>query len=482
MTLYQPTLQSVRSHPLPAWYDQAKFGIFIHWTPASVPAYAPIEKEDFFELLTRHSQAYAFAHQPYVEWYWNSLRIPGSPAQRYHLEKYGDAPYERFKDEFKAQMQQWDPDSWADLFAEAGARYAVLVTKHHDGFLLWPSRTPHPYREGYHASRSVVSELSQALRLKGLKMGFYYSSILDWSFTEAPIQSFADLMTTGPATAEYIRYVESHWKELIDDYQPDLLWNDIGYPSPYALNGLFAYYYNRLPEGVINDRWMQIPTFLRGKLGRWLMNAIIQRSLKSGSNSQPKVPHCDFLTTEYSGFDKVQEKKWEACRGIGLSFGYNQFETEAEYKAADELIRMLVEIVSKNGNFLLNVGPRPDGSIPEPQARALQGIGAWLKTNGEAIYGTRPFSRPSDIVPETGKMSYTVKDGQLFVHLLDWREGIPLRLPGDLLAGGSTISWLVTSEALAHERKGEWVELQAGGTTPPGAVKVLRITPSPTPA
>ena len=148
-------------------------------------------------------------------------------------------------------------------------------------------------------------------------MGFYYSSILDWSFTEAPIQSFADLMTTGPLTAEYIRYVESHWKELIDDYQPDLLWNDIGYPSPYNLNELFAYYYNRLPEGVVNDRWIQIPGFLRGKLGRWLMNTLVQRSLKSGSNSQPKVPHCDFLTTEYSGFDKSRRRNGKPAAASG---------------------------------------------------------------------------------------------------------------------------------------------------------------------
>ena len=143
---------------------------------------------------------------------------------------------------------------------------------------------------------------------------------------------------------------------------------------------------------------------------------------------------------------------------------------------------MLVEIASKNGNFLLNVGPRPDGSIPEPQARALRGIGAWLKMNGEAIYGTRPFSRPSDSLPETGKISYTAKPGQLFVHLLDWQDGALLRLPGDLLVDGApSPGWQPEKRWLTNVRASGWKSRQ-DSPSHLESVKVLCITLSPSPA
>jgi len=260
----------------------------------------------------------------------------------------------------------------------------VLVTKHHDGFTLWPSRHPNPRQPEFHARRDHVGELARAVRRRGLRFGVYYSSALDWSFTSAPIRSFGDLTTRGPDSPEYRRYVWEHWQELIERIQPDVLWSDIGYPPRENLAALFAAYYNAVPEGVVNDRWMQIPAFLRNSPGRWVINRMVQTALKKGGMNQTQVPHSDFRTTEYTGMAEITPYKWEACRGIGNSFGYNQAETEDDYLKPADLLPNLVDIASKNGNLLLNVGPRADGSIHPAQVRALEGIGAWLQ--GSWIY------------------------------------------------------------------------------------------------
>ncbi len=426
---YQSTLSSVKTHPLPAWYADAKFGIFIHWGLFSVPAFAPTKQGDYLEMMRKYSQAYVFSQQPYAEWYWNSLRVPGSPTHQYHLKTYGaDVPYQAFVESFNQQVKQWEPQVWADLFRQAGAKYVVLVTKHHDGFLLWPSTRPNPHQPGYQASRDIVGELTRAVRQAGLHMGHYYSSALDWTFTQTPILSIADLITSGPTSQEYIDYIVHHWKELIDTYQTDILWSDIGYPPGCNLYDLFAEYYNKRPDGVVNDRWSQIPPLARGRIGRGLINAMIKVIFRQGRSASPRLPHCDFLTTEYTGYSAIQAKKWEACRGIGNSFGYNQFESEADYLTAEALIPMLVEIVSRNGNLLLNIGPRPDGSIPEAQVRALEGIGRWLTANGEAIYAAHPWQRSGDDLVGGGRAVYTARDDLLFASLVDSPGWHP---PGD---------------------------------------------------
>lgn len=416
---FTPDIRSLQSHKLPGWFSDAKFGIFIHWGLFSVPAYAPTRQGDYLEMMRKYPQAYVFAQQPYAEWYLNSLRISGSPTYNYHLKKYGmDTPYESFIETFNQQVQNWDPVSWAKTFQQAGAKYVVLVTKHHDGFLLWPSRKTNPRKSGYQSKRDIVGELSSEIRSSGMRMGHYYSSALDWTFTEKPILSIADLLTSGPTSQEYIDYILAHWHELIDVYQTDILWSDIGYPPGKSLYELFAYFYHRNPEGLVNDRWSQFPALFRGKAGKFLINSLVKIVFRQGRSASPRLPHCDYLTTEYAGYSAVQAKKWEACRGIGNSFGYNQFEEDSDYASAESLIEMLVEIVSRNGNLLLNVGPRPDGSIPEPQLRALSGIGKWLAVNGEAIYASRPWQVSEIAIPGGGKACFTAKDGLLYASLL----------------------------------------------------------------
>ena len=156
------------------WFDDAKLGIFVHWTAAAVPAYAPMTA-DPFNLAAVHGWEHAMAHSPYVEWHQSSLAIEGSPVWKHHRATYGDLPYDAFVEGFLAGHRGWDAAPWADLFSAAGARYVVLVTKHHDGVLLWPSEHPNPHKPAWGSSRDIVGELATAVRDRGIRFGAYYS-------------------------------------------------------------------------------------------------------------------------------------------------------------------------------------------------------------------------------------------------------------------------------------------------------------------
>jgi alpha-L-fucosidase len=328
-----------------------------------------------------------------------------------------------------------------------GARYVVLVSKHHDGFLMWNSRHPNPRIAGWQAARDIAGELTQAVHSRGMKMGFYYSSLLDWSFTKTPINSLAELVAGSDTSREYLAYIENHWRELIERYDPWLLWSDIGYPPGYELPKLFAEYYNRKPEGVVNDRWMQLPKFFFNKFGRYILTKMIECTKNS---ELPKPPHCDFVTPEYATLDHVTAHKWETCRGVGNSFGYNQLEDAEDYQKADDLIRLLADIVSKNGNLLLNVGPRADGSLHAFQVEALEGLGDWLRANGEAIYGTRPWVRFNEPELLDGEIRYTSKGAAHYVIVTKRPANGILSLPADGLSGSITL--LETGAGLTVER------------------------------
>ena len=473
---FQPELASIKQHPLPQWYDDAKFGIFVHWTISSVPAYAPTGLGDIGQIFGQKSEAFGYTHQPYAEWYQNSLRIKGSPVHQYHQKTYGlDYPYEAFADSFNEQATNWDPDAWADLFTQAGARYVVLVTKHHDGFLLWNSHFPNPFRPHYRTNRDVTGELTSSVVARGLKMGLYYSSALDWTFSSRSILGFADLLSTGPTSQTYLHYVENHWRELIDRYEPAILWSDIAYPPDGDLPKLFAYYYNRLPEGVVNDRWFQLPRFYFTSLGKLFLKWRAKKLMNDGGTALPRVPHCDYRTTEYAHLTKQATFKWESVRGIGNSFTYNASETADDYLKAPDLIRMLVDVVSKNGNLLLNVGPRPDGSIPEPQVAALQGIGRWLAVNGAAIYGTRPYPlRPSYESEDGLKVAFTRDKNALYIILLQPPRRA-MRLPDLPIDDDSKLTLLGTNQTIAWHREGATVHISLPHDLDWEVIPVLRL-------
>jgi len=396
---YQPIINSVSQHQVPSWYHDAKLGIFIHWGLFSVPAFADTGI-DLVESTKRGTEAH-FKNNPYAEWYLNSLRVPDSSTRKYHSKTYGDEfTYDDFKHIFNKQIKNWDPKEWASLFRKIGAKYVVFTTKHCDGFLMWPSKFPNPNKESYSASRDIVGELTEAIKEEGMYMGFYYSSAWDWSFNLFPIKDGPSFVEHYISTSEYAKWVADHWYELIDNYEPSILWSDMGYPAEKNPLEIIAYFYNKFPEGVVNDRWNQY--------------------LPDEKKFKP-IKHNDFTTPEYKVFKKIRKKKWEVCRGIGNSFGYNKFESEKDYLSVKELIFLLVDIVSKNGNLLLNVGPTAEGQIPEIQKNRLLGLGKWLDVNGEAIFGTRPWKYAEGTTKEAIPVRFTCKENTIYIILL----GIP---------------------------------------------------------
>jgi alpha-L-fucosidase len=441
---YDADWVTLARHPLPAWFADAKLGIFVHWGLYSVPAYAPptgeLGKVDFSKWFTNN---------PYAEWYANSMKIAGSPTAQHHRQKYGDQfGYLDFIPQFNQAVEKWDPAAMAAAFEEAGARYVVLTTKHHDGFTLWPSTVRNPHRDaGQQGSRrDITGELTRAVRARNMKMGLYYSGGLDWSFVAEPIVTMADLHRRIPQTAEYAAYADAQWRELIDRYQPSVLWDDIGYPKAGQTAQIFAEYYNRVPDGVINNRF--------------------------------QVPHIDFTTPEYSKYEKIVEKKWESCRGLGFSFGYNRVEGPEHVLSADALIGLLVDIVSKNGNLLLNVGPRADGSIPEIQLDRLRALGAWLRRNGEAIYATRPWIRPAAKTLSGTQVRFTQKGDSVYAILLDRPQGSEAAIDGLVLPEGAKVSLLGGGE-IAWSQSGQLARLALPAALPGESAFAFRITPKP---
>jgi alpha-L-fucosidase len=353
---YEPTWDSVDKRPTPAWFGDAKFGIFIHWGTYSVPAYAPVLPGKL----------------AYAEWYWNALTNGRSNPKADELQKgtwafhqkvYGaDFPYQNFAPLFKAEL--FDPDHWADVFARSGAKYVALTSKHHEGFALWPSKEASAtWGRPWNAveigpKRDVLGDLSDAVRRKGLRMGFYYS-LYEW---------YNPLWLYNKP-----RYVREHmfpqFKDLVTHYKPAIIFSDGEWEMTSAdwhSAELLAWLFNESPvkdEVVVDDRW--------------------------GSDTRHK--HGGYWTTEYTAGMSGVDHPWEESRGMGVSYGYNRAEGLNIYHSARDLVFILVDTVSRGGNLLLDIGPKADGTIPVIMEERLTQMGDWLKINGEAIYGTKPW-------------------------------------------------------------------------------------------
>ena len=447
---YEPTWESIDRHKAPEWYNDAKFGIFVHWGLYSVPAWATPSGE-----LNKVDWNVWFKNNAYAEWYLNTLRIDGSPTQEHHFKTYGkDFSYLDFIPMFNEAVQKWDPNTMAALFEDVGARYVVLTSKHHDGFTLWPSSVVNPHRkpDQQHASRDIVGELTQAVRAHNMRMGLYYSGGLDWSFTERPITTREEVATTVLHTNEYAKYADAHWRELIDRYQPAILWNDIAYPMQGDIVHILADYYNRFPDGVINNRFgTRLP-------------------------DSPKR-HWDFTTPEYQKMDKITAEKWETCRGLGYSFGYNQVEGPEQTISEKDLVHLLVDIVSKNGNLLLNVGPKADGTIPEIQAERLRALGRWLHTNGEAIYGTRPWERADGKTTDGVDVRFTRKGDTVYAILLAKPAGSQVTIESVPAPDGAAVTLLGQDGALEHRAEGGNLTVTLPGGLEESPAYTLKISP-----
>lgn len=423
---YEATWESVSQHPLPTWYDDAKLGIFCHWGIYSVPGWAP-QVGDIQQLLREQGPEGMLRNNPYAEWYRNTMQIDGSPTQEHHRRTYGsDFTYDDFIPEFDAGSSAADLDAVAALCRSAGARYVVLTTKHHEGFTLWPSAIPHPHKGYYHAQRDLVGDMSAAVRAHGMRMGLYYSGGYDWPFNDAVMRKAADAVLAVPATQEYSDYATAHVHELIDRYRPDVLWNDVAWPPGGNLAELFSAYYNTIPEGVINDRWIQ-PSGRRNLVTDTLTRAagdliqVLWRHIPDDDKQLtfPGAHWYDFRTPEYAVFDEIQDKKWEATRGVGHSFGANRNERPQDIVTTTELVRMLVDVVAKNGNLLIGIGPDAQGRIPSEQQEPLLGLGEWLSINGEAIFESRPWQVAATTTSEGTEVRFTQRDNRVYATCLE---------------------------------------------------------------
>jgi len=431
------------------WFQSAKLGIFIHWGLYSVPGWAPATRGSRGQF---NQAEVDIRRLPYAEWYWNGLRLDGSETRKYHAQHFGeDFPYYGFQPMFERANAGWRAAEWADLFREAGARYAVLTSKHHEGYRLWPSATPNDRVAGHDptSKRDLVGDYVTAVRAAGLKAGLYYSGGFDWTFehrafdpkspemAEAFKKMAADMKAGKPPVVplllespEYADYADRHLLELIDRYKPDILWNDIGYPSQSRIREILAYYAKAVPAGVINDRF--------------------------------SLPFADVKTPEYRVLTDIDAHKWETCRGVGTSFGFNRAEGEAEMLADFELIPSFVDIVSKNGNLLLDVGPCADGSIRANQRSRLMALGAWLKANGAGIYDTVPWKRASDVSAEGLDVRYTQSADAVFAFLLDRRGEDRLTLPAFPLSADGKIVNMATGASPPWRTVAAGLEISLG--------------------
>ncbi len=396
---------------VPDWYRDAKLGIFVHWGLFSVPGWSiphPLGSVPVEDAYRYHGDA---------AWYANTLRIAGSPTMDWHQQTYGvGTSYEDLAEHWRAEQFRAD-EFLQHIVVESGARYVVPVTKHHDGFCLWDTGTTAFNSVQRGPRRDLIRELHDAARAAGLRFGAYYSGALDWHVSDfPPIDSDADLFRLRRNDVHFAGYAAAQVTELIDRFGPDLLWNDIEWPAAGKGSGsgglatLFDHYYASVPDGVVNDRW--------------------------------GAPHHGFLTREYTDVTTILPTPWEATRGIGYSFGYNQNEGPEHCLSGADLVRFLVDATSKNGNLLINVGPRADGSIPEVQAVALRALGSWLAVNGQAIYGTRPWLRAHQ--GGAAPLSFTADGVVVYVHALRPETGW-LEPPSEL--AGRSARWLGADDA-----------------------------------
>lgn len=395
---YEATWASLDRHQMPQWYDDAKIGLSMHWGVYSVPAWAPRENGI-----------------SYAEWYGFRMHEKGNPTVEYHKANYGENfTYDDFIPKWKAE--NFRPDGWAKFAKKMGANYIFITSKHHDGFCLWPSKYTDRNAVKMGPKKDLLGQFFIAGRKENLKVGLYYS-LFEWY---NPLYTGKDVPYAGLKKVK--NYVDDYMipqiKELIDLYHPDFFYFDGEWDHPetyWKMKEVVAYYYNeaakRNQEVFVNDRF--------GK--------------------EERGKHGDLYNVEY-GYDKGNEglltHKWSFWQGIAKTFGYNQDTDLEDCLSPKQFIDKVIKGVSQNGNFDINVGPTAAGVIPEYEQYPLLKLGEWLKTNGEAIYGTRFWK-----VQVEGDACFTSKGDNVYAIFLKW-EGDEFKLKSVKPVAGSKITML----------------------------------------
>ncbi len=399
---YEPTWESLKKLPVPQWFEDAKFGIFIHWGPYSVTG-----------INGNGTPNYAEQNPQWM------YRLPD---KFYPLlkEKFGAHPPEfGYKDViplFKAE--KFDANEWAALFAKAGARYVIPVGEHHDGFAMWDSALTKWDAKDMGPKRDIIGELEKAVRMKGMKFGVSTHRERHWWYyakerrtggephddIQKEIEAFPECEELyGPfaCTDEFMIDYVRRWEEITDKYRPDFMWIDDIAGTPES-NAVFDKYMPGMIADYVNksQAWgKEVYLNNKGKNLNWPLGI----GCRSGDNLK---------------LDSVGAK-WENPATMAKSYGYSFSEDEADaYRSPAELIDLLVDVVSKNGTLLLNVGPKADGTIPEKQKQRLLAIGEWLKVNGEAIYGTRPWKVFGQESADSPKLRFTTKPNTLYAFCM----------------------------------------------------------------
>ncbi len=439
--IYEPTWESLSTHPTPQWFRDAKFGIFIHWGVYAVPAF----NEWYIEYMSPKSNwGQSPQGPPYTAAQGNlsdSAFKAGirKGANEYHRQNFGvDFEYDSFIPMFKAE--NFHPDAWADLFIKAGARYVVMTAKHGDEFALWPTRYTKRNAMDMGPHRDLAGDLLKEVRSRGLKMGFYHNTTY----------SFWDKRFPG---SEWVKYMNNSIEELVDMYQPDILWGDVPISPVFDENGkrkplsadhwnsreVIAYFYNhsKNPDDVVtNDRWDLDTSIAAINSDKSLSRSLWAETAKNWTQ-QDGAFLGDFQTPERRNITKIFDIPWETCDALDpTSWGYNKLTPDEDYMTTNELVDYLVDIVSKGGNLLINIGPKADGTIPAIMQDRLQGIGNWLAVNGEGIYGTKPWKvygegptteevgswgrKEAEYGFKAGDIRYTRKGKVLYAIMLEW--------------------------------------------------------------
>ncbi len=363
------------------WWREARFGLFIHWGLYAIPAGQWGEQ-------THHG-----------EWIMNTAHIP--------LERY---------EQFVAQFNpvKFDADRWAQIAKDAGMKYIVITSKHHDGFCLFDSAQTDYDVMSTPFKRDIMKELSEACRRHGLKMCWYHS-IMDWHHPDyLPRRDWEERSAEGADFERFRTYLKSQVRELLTDYgEIGVMWFDGEWEATWNHEygaDLYNYVRGLRPDVIVNNRVDK---------GRGGMAGMTKDRRFTGDFGTPEQ---EIPTTGLPGVD------WETCMTMNHHWGYNRLDDD--WKSTEDLIRKLADIASKGGNFLLNVGPKADGTFPQESVDRLRAIGAWMKVNGESIYGTSaspfkslPWGRCTQKRLPTG-------DTRLYLHVFDWPAAGDLTVPG----------------------------------------------------
>lgn len=406
---FQPNWNSLEQYKIPDWYQDAKFGIFIHWGPYSVPAFGN-------------------------EWYPRNMYVQDSPEFKHQVETYGPQTkfgYKDFIPQFHAE--HFDPVAWASLFKESGAKYVIPVAEHHDGFPMYDTALSDWSAAKMGPRRDIIGDLAKAIRAEGLHFGASSHRAEHYWFLDGGREFPSDVQDAQYAAFYGPAHIAPAGKKPMDK---GVLHPDSAYLNDWlARSEEIVQKYN--PELIYFDWWVEQPEFqpYLQRFAAFYYNEAAEKDIQPVlfRKNDAFPDGTTVLDIERGQLDQIRAQHWQTDTSISnASWGYVKNDT---YKSAKSIVWQLVDIVSKNGNLLLNIGPKSDGTIPDEAQNILREIGAWLKVNGDAIYGTRPWTTygegPTKVVAgsfnDTASGSFTAQDirfttnnGTLYAIALGW--------------------------------------------------------------